>query len=74
MYFIHFHQVLKSSVIENVTKLAAAQVASPFDRRITALTWHPKLPHTLAVGSKAGDLVLWNCSHQKHDFFIKGVL
>lgn len=67
-----FSKVLKSSVIENVTKLAVTQVASPFDRRITALTWHPKLPHTLAVGSKAGDLVLWNCSHPKPDFFIKG--
>uniref|UniRef100_A0A3B3ZJQ4 DNA damage-binding protein 2 n=1 Tax=Periophthalmus magnuspinnatus TaxID=409849 RepID=A0A3B3ZJQ4_9GOBI len=33
---------------------------SPFDRRITSLEWHPTHPSTLAVGSKGGDIYLWN--------------
>jgi hypothetical protein len=33
---------------------------TPFDRRVTALAWHPKEPTLCAVGSKGGDLLLWN--------------
>uniref|UniRef100_A0A8C5MVZ9 Damage-specific DNA-binding protein 2 n=1 Tax=Leptobrachium leishanense TaxID=445787 RepID=A0A8C5MVZ9_9ANUR len=33
---------------------------SPFDRRVTTLEWHPNHPNTVAVGSKGGDIILWD--------------
>ncbi|PIO41147.1 hypothetical protein AB205_0020000 [Aquarana catesbeiana] len=33
---------------------------SPFDRRVTTLEWHPAHPNTVAVGSKGGDIILWD--------------
>ncbi|KAM4617770.1 DNA damage-binding protein 2 [Discoglossus pictus] len=33
---------------------------SPFDRRVTTLEWHPTHPNTVAVGSKGGDIILWD--------------
>ncbi|XP_018417648.1 PREDICTED: DNA damage-binding protein 2 [Nanorana parkeri] len=33
---------------------------SPFDRRVTTLEWHPTHQNTVAVGSKGGDIILWD--------------
>uniref|UniRef100_A0A670Z050 DNA damage-binding protein 2 n=1 Tax=Pseudonaja textilis TaxID=8673 RepID=A0A670Z050_PSETE len=49
------------------------QTASPFDRRITALEWHPMHPSTVAVGSKGGDIILWNYEVLNKTCFIKGI-
>ncbi|RXG51351.1 DNA damage-binding protein 2 [Armadillidium vulgare] len=45
-----------------------------FDRRITAMTWHPTVADTVAIGSKSGDIILWNFEQdgQKPRAFIKG--
>ena len=47
--------------------------ASPFDRRVTCLEWHPTLPTTLAVGSKGGDIVLWDYNGPNKMSFVQGV-
>ena len=39
-------------VIENVARLKVSQLVSPFDRRVTAIAWHPSRPHLAAAGSK----------------------
>ena len=57
-----------------VKGLAVYRVASPFDRRCTALEWHPKDKNILAVGSKGGDIIIWNTEKIDHDIFIKGVI
>nr|XP_027221530.1 DNA damage-binding protein 2-like [Penaeus vannamei] len=46
-----------------------------FDRRATALAWHPTNPNVVAVGSKGGDIILWNyqADGNKPRTFIKGV-
>ena len=49
------------------------QKAAPFDRRATSLAWHPTHPSTLAVGSKGGDILLWNFGIKDKPTFIKGV-
>ncbi|XP_007431630.1 DNA damage-binding protein 2 [Python bivittatus] len=49
------------------------RTASPFDRRITALEWHPMHPSTVAVGSKGGDIILWNYEVLNKTCFIKGM-
>ncbi|XP_042317317.1 DNA damage-binding protein 2 isoform X2 [Sceloporus undulatus] len=49
------------------------RTASPFDRRITCLEWHPTYPSTVAVGSKGGDIILWDYEVLNKTCFIKGV-
>ena len=51
---------MKSVVVENIKKLQAVKVTSPFDCRITALAWHPRWNTSLAVASKGGDIMLFN--------------
>ena len=43
-------------VIENVARLGVAQLVTPFDRRVTAIAWHPTNPHLAAAGSKVTTL------------------
>ncbi|XP_044291676.1 DNA damage-binding protein 2 [Varanus komodoensis] len=49
------------------------RTASPFDRRITCLEWHPTHPSTVAVGSKGGDIILWDYEVLNKTCFIKGM-
>ena len=44
-------------VIENVARLGVAQLVSPFDRRVTAIAWHPTNPHLAVAGSKVTRIV-----------------
>ncbi|XP_028582303.2 DNA damage-binding protein 2 isoform X1 [Podarcis muralis] len=48
------------------------RTASPFDRRVTCLEWHPTHPSTVAVGSKGGDIILWDYEMLNKSCFIKG--
>ena len=45
-------------VIENVARLGVAQLVTPFDRRVTAIAWHPTNPHLAAAGSKVMGTVM----------------
>ena len=39
-------------VMDNVARLKVAQLVTPFDRRVTAIAWHPTNPHLAVAGSK----------------------
>ncbi|XP_061678231.1 DNA damage-binding protein 2 isoform X2 [Syngnathoides biaculeatus] len=45
----------------------------PFDRRVTCLEWHPTHPTTMAVGSKGGDIELWDFKLHNQKTFIRGM-
>ncbi|XP_049578273.1 DNA damage-binding protein 2 isoform X6 [Syngnathus scovelli] len=45
----------------------------PFDRRVTCLEWHPTNPSTLVVGSKGGDIELWDYKLRDQKMFIRGM-
>ena len=32
---------------------------TPFNRRVTAMAWHPKIPNLCAVGSKGGEIIIF---------------
>ncbi|XP_003214666.2 DNA damage-binding protein 2 isoform X2 [Anolis carolinensis] len=49
------------------------RTASPFNRRITCLEWHPTHPSTVAVGSKGGDIILWDYEVLNKTCFIEGM-
>ncbi|XP_076445595.1 DNA damage-binding protein 2-like [Babylonia areolata] len=63
-----------SPVVRELQDLRLFRTASPFDRRVTALEWHPTAPNMVVVGSKGGDLICWNTLHQNlNDHFIQGI-
>ncbi|KAK2717179.1 hypothetical protein QYM36_007329 [Artemia franciscana] len=58
--------------MNHVNKLRVVKGYRPFDRRITFMTWHPKKPTVLAVGSKGGDIIFWDYNEPKHEHMING--
>ncbi|KAI6053541.1 DDB2 [Marmota monax] len=65
-------QGLQQSFLHSLASYRIFQKAAPFDRRATSLAWHPTHPSTLAVGSKGGDIMLWNFGIKEKPTFIKG--
>uniref|UniRef100_A0A673TG25 DNA damage-binding protein 2 n=1 Tax=Suricata suricatta TaxID=37032 RepID=A0A673TG25_SURSU len=66
-------QGLQQSFLHSLASYRIFQKAAPFDRRATSLAWHPTHPSTLAVGSKGGDIMLWNFGIMDKPTFIKGI-
>ncbi|ESP01107.1 hypothetical protein LOTGIDRAFT_53959, partial [Lottia gigantea] len=73
---IHVQPKFKKSftqpLIKEISEFGLFRCATPFDRRTTALEWHPTHQNTLAMGSKGGDIILWNSSTVDKDPFIHG--
>ncbi|XP_038838199.1 DNA damage-binding protein 2-like isoform X1 [Salvelinus namaycush] len=65
-------QCLQEPFVRSLSSYKLHRTASPFDRRVTCLEWHPTHPTTLAVGSKGGDVVLWDYSVLNKTSFIQG--
>lgn len=65
-------QCLQEPFVRSLSSFRFHGVDSPFDRRITSLEWHPTHPSTLAVGSKGGDIYLWDFENTTQKYFIKG--
>ncbi|KFW05000.1 DNA damage-binding protein 2, partial [Eurypyga helias] len=65
-------QHLKLPFLRSLASYRCFQTASPFDRRVTCLEWHPTHPSTVAVGSKGGDIILWDYQVLSKTCFIQG--
>ncbi|CAB1331789.1 unnamed protein product [Coregonus sp. 'balchen'] len=65
-------QCLQEPFVRSLSSYKLHRTASPFDRRVTCLEWHPTHPTVLAVGSKGGDIVLWDYSVLNKTSFIQG--
>ncbi|XP_032759550.1 DNA damage-binding protein 2 isoform X1 [Rattus rattus] len=66
-------QGLQKSFLHSLASYRVFQKAAPFDRRTTSLAWHPTHPSTLAVGSKGGDIMIWNFGIKDKPIFLKGI-
>nr|XP_015194062.1 PREDICTED: DNA damage-binding protein 2 isoform X2 [Lepisosteus oculatus] len=66
-------QCLQQPFLRFLNSYSLFHAASPFDRRVTCLEWHPTCPSTLAVGSKGGDIVLLDYEMSKNTKFIQGM-
>ncbi|KAG9466693.1 DNA damage-binding protein 2 [Eleutherodactylus coqui] len=51
---------LQTPFLRSLASYILYRTNSPFDRRVTTLEWHPTHPNTVAVGSKGGDIILWD--------------
>ncbi|XP_021050752.1 DNA damage-binding protein 2 isoform X2 [Mus pahari] len=65
-------QGLQKSFLHSLASYQVFRKAAPFDRRTTSLAWHPTHPSTLAVGSKGGDIMIWNFGIKDKPIFLKG--
>ncbi|XP_035521462.1 DNA damage-binding protein 2 isoform X1 [Morone saxatilis] len=65
-------QCLQEPFVRSLSSYHFHGATSPFDRRITCLEWHPTHPTTLAVGSKGGDLYLWDFEEPTKKTLIQG--
>ncbi|XP_022338170.2 DNA damage-binding protein 2-like isoform X1 [Crassostrea virginica] len=60
-------------VIDMLSEMQISTMTSPFDRRVTAVEWHPTNPGLVAVGSKGGDIFWWDTSDTNRQKFIQGM-
>ncbi|XP_042352211.1 DNA damage-binding protein 2 isoform X2 [Plectropomus leopardus] len=66
-------QCLQEPFVRSLSSYHFHSATSPFDRRITCLEWHPSHPTTMAVGSKGGDIFLWNYEAPANKTFLQGM-
>lgn len=66
-------QILLRSLSNRIADFRLIRTSSPFDRRCTAMAWHPFDPNLVAVGSKGGDIILLDLENGSRDVFIQGV-
>ncbi|XP_010769752.1 DNA damage-binding protein 2 isoform X1 [Notothenia coriiceps] len=65
-------QCLQEPFVRSLSSYQFHGSTSPFDRRITCLEWHPTHLTTLAVGSKGGDIYLWDFEAPGKKTFLQG--
>lgn len=60
-------------VIDMLSDMQISTMTSPFDRRVTAVEWHPTNPDVVVVGSKGGDVFWWDTSNIEKKKFHQGM-
>uniref|UniRef100_A0A8C3AB55 DNA damage-binding protein 2 n=1 Tax=Cyclopterus lumpus TaxID=8103 RepID=A0A8C3AB55_CYCLU len=72
---LHFQmrQCLQEPFVRSLSSYRFHGATSPFNRRITCLEWHPTHPTTLAMGSKGGDIYLWDFEAPAKKVFLQGM-
>ncbi|XP_023278315.1 DNA damage-binding protein 2 isoform X2 [Seriola lalandi dorsalis] len=66
-------QCLQEPFVRSLSAYHFHSATSPFDRRITCLEWNPVHHTTMAVGSKGGDIYLWDFKVPTNKTFIQGM-
>ncbi|XP_029288776.1 DNA damage-binding protein 2 isoform X2 [Cottoperca gobio] len=66
-------QCLQEPFVRSLSSYHFHGATSPFDRRITCLEWHPTHLTSLAVGSKGGDIYLWDFEVPAKKTFLQGM-
>lgn len=64
---------LRTNFIEAAHSWGVQKTASPFNRRVTCIEWHPVYHNLLAVSSHGGDIYLWNVDDASKDVFFQGM-
>ena len=63
----------RSVVANHLKDFQVFKSVTPFDRRVTAITWHPKRPNYCAVGSKGGEIILWKYDSDEFEGIAEGI-
>ncbi|XP_062318414.1 DNA damage-binding protein 2 [Osmerus eperlanus] len=65
-------QCLQQPFLRSLATYKLHRTTSLFNRRITCIEWHPTHTTSLAIGSKGGDIVLWDYNRANKMSFIQG--
>ena len=68
-----FPQLTSGHFLAEVPRWMVHKRVAPFNRRVTALAWHPTLMDVVAVGSHGGDILQWDLSDASRNIFLHGV-
>jgi len=60
-----FVEAATKPIIRQVSRFGISHLASPFEARITALAWHPGHQALAGIGSKWGDIILWDLGEEQ---------
>ena len=60
-----YHHSTVAPIMSHTSQMRVFKLATPFDKRVTAIAWHPKYTRICAAGSKGGDLLLWDTSKEE---------
>lgn len=63
----------RSAVVTQLKDFQVYKSVTPFDRRVTAVAWHPKIPQLCAVGSKGGEIILWKYEKDEFEGIAEGI-
>ncbi|XP_077372861.1 DNA damage-binding protein 2 isoform X2 [Festucalex cinctus] len=61
-------QCLQEPFVHSLSSYRYCTSNRSFSRRVTCMEWHPTHPTTLAVGSKCGEIELWDFKHGRRVF------
>ena len=63
----------RSLMINRIKNFNVFKSVTPFNRRVTAIAWHPKKPNLCAVGSKGGEIIIWNIEKDEFSGIAEGI-
>ena len=63
----------RSVIVKQLNDFQVFKSVTPFDRRVTAICWHPKRPNFCAVGSKGGEIILWKYDKDEFEGIQEGI-
>jgi len=63
----------RSVIVNQLNDFQVFKSVTPFDRRVTAICWHPKRPNFCAVGSKGGEIILWKYDKDEFEGIQEGI-
>lgn len=66
-------QCARSVIVNQLKEFSVFKSVTPFDRRVTAIAWHPKRPNLCAVGSKGGEIILWKYDKDEFEGIAEGM-
>ena len=64
---------LKQRFVADASTWIVHKTASPFNRRVTAVEWHPVYHNVVAFASHGGDIRVWNFENPTRDLSIRGL-
>lgn len=64
---------LKYRFVEEACMWSVSRTLSPFNRRVTAVEWHPTYHNVVAFASHGGGIYLWSFEDSSKDLVIQGM-
>ncbi|GBN41778.1 hypothetical protein AVEN_61653-1, partial [Araneus ventricosus] len=65
---LNLRKYAETFIINDISRNKIPIILNPFERRVTAIAWHPKYSQIAVAGSKGGELSLYNLNKPGSSF------